>query len=263
MTYITSQPRSAAQRAAIIAAVIWQIGSTFLPALGLGEQIGDRSDAIRTLVVPSGWAFAIWGPLFLGCAVFAIWQALPAQRNNALLDKIGWYAAGATAAQGAWATYTQFYNLTALSVIIIVFSLLCLLAILRQLTTWRDPFSTGERWIAALTFSALAAWLTVASTVNIVAALKYHGVGGAEEYPKLAGAIVLIAGIIGAEAAQRSRGNPWYAAVILWAMLAIYFKNGQQVTEIALATGFSAVFVILGCGRGLKTAGNRRHWLGG
>jgi len=139
--------RSIAQRATVLLAVFVQIGSTFLPALGLGDPIGDRSDAIRTLITPSGWAFAIWGPLFLGSALFAIWQALPGQRSNQLAEAIAWPAALALAAQGVWATYTQFDNLTAISVLIILTSLGGLLACLRILTTW-DNFTAGERFIA-------------------------------------------------------------------------------------------------------------------
>ena len=102
--------RSLAQRTAIILAVVVQIGSSFLPELGLGQPIGNRSDAIRTLITPSGWAFAIWGPLFLGSTIYAIWQALPAHRHNALLARIGWPSVIALAAQGVWAIYTQFTN---------------------------------------------------------------------------------------------------------------------------------------------------------
>ena len=81
---MTITTRSPLQRIAIILAVVWQIGATFLPQLGLGDPIGDRSDSIRTLITPSGWAFAIWGPLFFGSACFAVWQALPKQAAEAM-----------------------------------------------------------------------------------------------------------------------------------------------------------------------------------
>ena len=161
MTMLTHPTRSFVQRSIIVLAVVIQIGATFLPQFGFGEPIGNRSDSIRTLITPSGWAFAIWGPLFLGSAVFAVWQALPAQRNNALLDKIAWPAAVALAAQGGWATYTQFANLTAVSAAIILTSLGGLLLCLRALSA-QDALTGGERWFAALVLSALAAWLTAA-----------------------------------------------------------------------------------------------------
>jgi hypothetical protein len=261
MTKNSAFPRSTVQRAVVLLAVVIQIGATFLPQLGFGEPIGDRSDSIRTLITPSGWAFAIWGPLFLGSAVFAIWQALPAQRSNALLNQIAWPAAIALAAQGVWATYTQFANLTAISAIIILVSLGGLLFCLRALVQ-QDALSTGERWFAALVLSALAAWLTAASIVNISATLAYYGIGGGFAYPLAAASMIAIGGVIAALAVARSRGNPWYSLVFCWALLAIYFRGGQEAQSIAWACLFSGTLVLLGMAIELAKPGNRRHWIG-
>lgn len=257
-----SHQRPSAQRIAIILAVVWQIGATFLPQLGLGEAIGDRSDSVRTLITPSGWAFAIWGPLFFGSAVFAVWQALPGQARNELVGQIGWWAAIALAAQGAWATYTQFANLTYVSAIIIAVSLVSLLAVLRTLTAYQRGFTGAERWLVALLFSALAAWLTAATIVNITASLVYHGVGGGMDYPLVTAGLILVGGVIAATAVVRSRGNPWYAAVFCWALLAISQRGGQQFDVIAMACSVAGVVVLAGLFSGLRVAANRRHWLG-
>ncbi|GAA4051355.1 hypothetical protein [Parerythrobacter jejuensis] len=254
--------RSPVQIVAILLAVIIQIGATFLPQLGFGEPIGDRSDSVRTLITPSGWAFAIWGPLFLGSALFAIWQALPKQRDSELVDRIGWSAVGALSAQGLWATYTQFANLTVISAIIIAFSLMCLLAILRVMVSFERPFTAGERWIVALVFSALAAWLTAATIVNISATLVYYGVAGGFEYPLIAAAIILVGGAIAATAVARSKGNPWYSLVFLWALLAIYFRGGQESGAIAIATAVSGVAVAAACLGALRHRDNRARWFG-
>lgn len=253
--------RSALQRAAVILAVFVQIGSTFLPALGFGDAVGTRPESIRTLITPSGWAFAIWGPLFLGSIVFAIWQALPAQRGNPLLARIGWPAAIALASQGIWATYTQFNNLTVISAIIILTSLGGLLMCLRAFSGQQE-LSAGERWLAALVLTAMAAWLTAASIVNITATLVYHGIGGGYAYPLAAAVMVVISGIIAALAVVRSRGNPWYALVFCWALLAIYYRGGQEAQSIAIACMFGAVVVLLGLFAGISKPDNRRHWLG-
>ncbi len=258
---INTIPRPAAQRIAIILAVVWQIGSSFLPMLGLGEPIGNRSDSVRTLITPSGWAFAIWGPLFFGSAVFALWQALPRQAGNALVGRIGWWAALALAAQGAWATYTQFANLTAVSAVIILVSLVGLLAILRIMVHFQRDFSLAERLIVGVTFSALAAWLTAASIVNITASLVYHGLGNGQD-GMLTAALIVVGGLIASTAVARSRGNPWYALVFCWALLAIYFKGGQQAQSIAIACAVSATLVLAAAVNGLRDAANRRRWFG-
>ncbi|TRD10804.1 hypothetical protein FGU71_02255 [Erythrobacter insulae] len=253
--------RSVFQRIAIVLAVVCQIGSTFLPAFGMGEQIGARSDSVRTLITPSGWAFSIWGPLFLGSLVFAIWQALPGQRRNALLGTIGWPAAIALAAQGVWAMYTQFNNLTVISAVIIFTSLIGLLVVLRALGE-QSYFTHKERWIVALVFSGLAAWLTAASIVNVSATLVYSGVLADGPYPLVTAIMVAIGGIIAALATVRSRGNPWYALVFCWALTAIYFRGGQEDPAIAWACIGSGIMVALAAFIGLSTPSNRRHWLG-
>ncbi|MEE4207439.1 MAG: hypothetical protein V2I39_14185 [Erythrobacter sp.] len=253
--------RPLVQRLAVILAVVVQIGATFLPDLGLGQEIGSRSESVRTLITPSGWAFAIWGPLFLGSAVFAVWQALPAQRDNALLARIAWPAAIALAAQGVWATYTQLANLTFVSALIILVSLGGLLACLRAFSRAR-VMSAGERWFAALVLSALAAWLTAASIVNISASLVYHGVGGGFANPLAAAVMVGVGGLVAALAVGRSKGNPWYALVFCWALTAIYSRGGQEAEIIATACIASGVLVLSVMLLGLARAENRRHWLG-
>jgi len=256
-----SPTRSSAQRAAIVLACIVQIGSTFLPQFGLGEPIGERSDAIRTLITPAGYAFAIWGPLFLGSAVFAIWQALPGQRDDALCRAIGWPAALALSMQGVWAIYTQFAALDVVSVAIILASLAGLLLVLRTLAQW-PRFTQAQRWIIALPFSALAAWLTAASIVNISAALAFYGWGGNFSQPLIAALMVVTGAVIAALASVRARGNPWYALVFIWALVAIAVRGGSEADSVMLAAQFGVGLMVLALAIGLARAANRRHWLG-
>ncbi|MDP4574460.1 hypothetical protein Q9K02_04830 [Qipengyuania sp. G39] len=258
----STKHRSLAQRVALVLAVVIQVGSTFLPQLGFGEPIGKQSDSVRTLVTPIGWAFGIWGPLFLLSTGFVLWQLLPAQRDNALIDRIGWYAVVALASQGVWALYTQFADLTWISVVIIATSLVSLLAILRVLTHLDRPMTGWERFLIGVTFSALAAWLTAANIVNTTAALRFHGVGAGDTYPLLAAAIVAVGGVIAALAVLRSAGNPWYALVFLWALWGIYNRGGQESGAVAVACGVSALLVVIAAIVGLRHPANRKRWLG-
>ncbi len=256
-----SAHRPLAQRLGIILAVVVQIGAGFLPRFGIGEFIGARSDAVRTLITPAGWAFAIWGPLFLLSIAFAVWQALPAQRNNALLARIGWPAAVALAAQGVWSTYTQLANLTFVSVAIILVSLGGLLIVLRALVA-APALSRGERIFAAPAFSALAAWLTAASIVNIAASLKYHGIMGADLAPLVTAVMIVIGSIIAAIAVWRSRGVPLYGLVFSWALFAINAAGGQRFAIVGYAALSGIVLVLAVTAWQLSRKDNRRHWIG-
>lgn len=262
ITQRTHISRPLAQRMAIILAVVVQIGAGFLPRFGIGEFIGTRSDAVRTLITPAGWAFAIWGPLFLLSIGFAIWQALPAQRGNAMLHRIGWAAAVALGSQGLWSTYTQLANLTFVSVLIILVSLAGLLVVLRALVA-APSLSRGERIFAAPAFSALAAWLTAASIVNIAAALKYHGIMGAEPAPVVTALMIVIGSAIAALAASGVRGTPLFGLVFTWALIAINASGGQKFAVISYAAIAGMVLVLAVTAWRLSQQSNRRHWFSG
>ena len=245
----------------VMAAAILQIAATSLPALGIGEPIGSQSDEVRSLVTPAGWAFSIWGPLFAGSIVFAVYQALPAQRYSELLARLRWPAAGAFLGNALWALYTQVFGLSAISAMIIIFTLVCLAQTYRVFASWEPAFSRRQRWLAVLPLSALAAWLTAATIVNISASLRYHGVNAGEAGPLIAAVVVLTGGIIASLALARGRGNPPYALVFLWALAAIYAAGGQRVELVAGTAVVAAILVVIGTAIGLKSAGLHR-WFG-
>lgn len=240
---------------------ILQILTPTLPLFGVGQQIGSQSDTVRTLITPAGWAFSIWGALYTGALVFAVFQALPAQRDNRLLDLVRLPAAGAFAGNAVWALYTQIYGLSAISVVIIAAALVCLLIAYRRFADWPHSFTAGQRWCAVLPLTALASWLTVATTVNIAASLRFHGVEGGSATPLIAAAVLLIAGAIGAAALLKGRGNPPYAIVFLWALSAIHAAGGQQASPVALSAGLAALMIVAATIIGLRRGG-ARHWFG-
>ncbi|MCD2316085.1 hypothetical protein LQ954_07980 [Sphingomonas sp. IC-11] len=245
---------------AVLLAAAFQILTPLLPQLGVGRPIGDQSDAVRTLITPAGWAFSIWGPLYLGSTLFAIYQLLPAQRDNPLIARIRWPAAGAFLGNGLWAAYTQVFGLSAISSAIIILTLACLVAIYRVFASGgrgtgqsgSGRLSTGERWLAYVPLSALTAWLTVATTVNIAASLRFHGVEGGAAAPMIAGAVVVVTGVIAATALIRGRGNLPFALVFLWALAAIFAAGGQEVALVAGATAVAAVLVVAGLVMGMR-----------
>ncbi|MGN7158339.1 hypothetical protein [Sphingomonas sp. SAFR-052] len=261
----TASPDSAdvvsTSRALPLVCAVAQILTPFLPMIGFGRTIGAQSNAVRTLVTPAGWAFAIWGALYTGALVFAIYQALPSQRDNPLLARLRGPAAGAFFGNALWAAYTQVAGLGVPSVAIILFTLLCLLKSYRILSTSPMGFTTGERWCAVLPLTALASWLTVASIVNIAATLRAHGVYFGGETPVVAAAIVVLGGVIAAAALVAGRGCPPYALVFFWALSAIWASGGQRSALVAIGVVVAALLVLLGTITGLRRGG-LAHWLG-
>lgn len=265
MSSLDAMPAPAATslpRLAVLLCALLQILTPLLPGFGIGQSIGSQSDSVRTLITPAGWAFSIWGALYTGSIAFSIYQALPAQRANALLTQIRWPAAGAFLGNALWAAYTQVFGLSVVSVVIIAFTLVCLLAIYRRFSLWQPEFNRGERWLAVLPLSALASWLTVATIVNIAAAMRFHGIEAGNAAAAIGAAIVIIGGVIAAAALISGRGNPPYALVFLWALAAIYAAGGREAGVIAAATAVAAALVIIGTIVGLRRGGVDRWFKG-
>lgn len=253
--------RSNVIRWVVILGAILQVAIPALPSLGIGERIGSQSDAVRTLITPAGWAFSIWGPLFTGSAAFAIYQLLPGRADDLLLARLRWPAAGAFLGNAVWALYTQSFGLSAISAAIITFTLICLLVAYRVFAGWRPGFTRTERWLVVLPLSALAAWLTAATIVNIAASLRFHGINAGETARLVSAVVVIVGGVIAALAVARGRGSPPYALVFLWALSAIYAAGGQAENAVAVAALISALLVVVGAVIGLRNA-RPGIWLG-
>ncbi|NYF33672.1 hypothetical protein [Sphingopyxis sp. JAI108] len=249
-------------RLVVLLCALAQIGAALLPALGIGTPVGDRSDTVRTLITSAGWAFSIWGALYLGSLVFALLQFTAAGRGSSLFAALRWPAAGAFLGNALWATWVQLGAIDAVSTIIIFASLASILTAYRRIVDWTGGFTAAERWGAVLPLSALAAWLTAAAIVNVAASLRYYGVdAGPDSAPLISAAVVVIGGVLAAAALARGKGNPPFALVFLWALAAIYAAGGQQSVLVAGATAIAALLVLVGASFGWRDGG-ARHWPG-
>ncbi len=261
MNQTASAPNSRVRAIAAVVFTLAQILAPLLPAIGIGNPVGEQSADTQTLITPAGWAFAIWGPLYLGTIIFAVYQLLPRHRDSALVRRIGWHFALAVLGNALWVTYTQLFSLGFPSVLIIVFTLVNLLAILRVFAS-TPAFSLSERLAVVLPLSALAGWLTAATIVNIAAALNFHGIELPGPAPLISAAILLVGGAIVAAAVVGTGGNPWYPLPFLWALWAIHQKTGQVHEEIATATIVAGVVVLATLVVMLASAERRKRYLG-
>ena len=67
-----------------------------------GQNTGEVSDRFQVYFVPAAYVFSIWGLIYIGLIVFAIFQALPAQRENPRMRSIGWWVVLGGLANSAW-----------------------------------------------------------------------------------------------------------------------------------------------------------------
>jgi len=243
-----STPGDVARQVVVVVGAVFQtIGSGLAPS---GTDVGALSDANRTLVVPADYAFAIWGPIFLLCAAYAVYQALPAQRTDALLRRIGWWTAAAFIGNGLWqATFPreQYVLAQVLIVAALAFLLVAQAGFVRAARA--EPFGPARTWLVAVPVSLILGWLTAATLVGLATTLVGIGVWERTGTVEAAvGAALLLVGAALAVAVLRgSRGAPVaglvaYGFAVLWALVAVIVN---QADDSALTTGAAAVGAVV------------------
>jgi hypothetical protein len=128
---------------------------------------GELSAKYQTIVTPAGWAFSIWGIIFVSELIWTLYQLTPAYRDSPLVrEGVSWYFIGVCAAQIAW-TLTFSFEFTSLSLVAMLSILYCLLMIVTAQYKLDGNVSSQDYWVLKFPFSIHAAWIVAASLVNM------------------------------------------------------------------------------------------------
>lgn len=109
-----------------------------------GQNTGEISDRFQVFFVPAGYVFAIWGVIYIGWIAFAVYQALPAQKESPRLRKLGYLFALSGLLNAAW-LFCWHYNQFALSVLVMLGLLGLLIASYLRLDVGRTLVGTAEK----------------------------------------------------------------------------------------------------------------------
>jgi hypothetical protein len=183
-----------------------------LPINGLNT--GQISDRFQVYFVPAGYVFAIWGVIYLGLIAFAIFQALPSQRENPRLRATGWWISLGGLANSAW-IFLWHYEQFPLTLIAMLTLLATLIVTYLRLGIGRTQVPAAETWAARLPFSIYLGWITVATVANATDVLDYVGWKGFGIAPEIWMGIVLAAVLAIAVLMNFTRRDIAYAAVLL------------------------------------------------
>lgn len=193
-----------------------------LPLNGL--TTGDISDNFDVFFVPAGYVFSIWGVIYLALLAFTVYQALPSQRDNPRLRRVGYLYALSGAANSTWIFlwHYQRFPLTLLAMLILLGSLI---AIYLRLGIGRTEVSTAERWAVRVPFSIYLGWISVATVANATSLLDFLNWGGWGIAPDIWALIMLIvaAGIAGL--VIFTRRDVAYGLVFVWAYAGIAVEH--------------------------------------
>jgi benzodiazapine receptor len=213
-----------------------------------GQTTGEISDRFQVYFVPAGYVFSIWGLIYVGLVAFAVYQALPSQRDNPRLRSLGYLFALSCVANIAW-LFLWHYEIFPLTLVAMLALLLLLIAIYLRLGIGRAQVPSAEKWLVHVPFSIYLGWITVATIANVTSLLDYLNWGGWGISPEAWTVIMLMAGVGIASAVSLTRGDVAYMLVIVWAFAGIAIKHaGTPVVAIAawVTTALVALMLVAG-----------------
>ena len=230
---------------ALIITIAVNIMSNAIPFNGL--TAGEIADSFDVYFVPAGYVFSIWSVIYLGLIAYAVFQILPAQRENPRLRQTGWWFVLSCAANSIW-LFLWHYAYFALSVVAMLTLLISLIVIYLRLGIGRQTVSSGERWLVHLPFSVYLGWITVATIANVTAYLDFINWNGFGIAPEIWTFIMLVVATAVAGLMAYNRQDIAYLLVLIWAFIGIGVEQADtpQVANAAyLAAAIVAIFVVL------------------
>ena len=238
-----------ARQFANVFAAIFQIYASYT----VGSSVGAIAQDYRSSILPATYAFAIWGPIFILCSSYALYQALPAQRENPVFRAIGWWTVGAFLANGAWSyAYTSRQFILAQAIIFagLIFAGGSYLLFGRVAPAARTTHI--DNWLIGPTLGLLFGWLTAATVVGLAGTLVAQGFGATGQAAEIRdAALLLLGGAVAFFVMIASRKEPsgaWvsFSAAVLWALVAVVVEQRSASTIITTVALVSAVLMLLG-----------------
>lgn len=205
-----------------------------------GQTMGQVSAKYPTLLTPAGYAFSIWGLIFLALAVYAVWQLLPAQSKLSLPTALAKPLTLANIATAGWVVlFAQEQILPSVAVMVLI---LALLAVVYGRTRRRIFANAAPAWVG-VPFSLFMGWISVASVINITIGLRELGWQTAEGM-----SVTLALGLLAVIVAlglliSRVFRDMVYPLVLAWALVAIWVVRLREVSELGWAALAGAVIV--------------------
>ena len=216
-------------------------------AVTYGAQIGwfgktnkEQSLRYQTLATPIGFAFAIWGPIFILQAAFAVVQIVPKYQSLAVVTEgvRYWYVAVCLAQAGWTVAFAQ--DVVWLSMAFMLLILGCLAALNYSVVraAARTPADGMHPALCYVCFRAPfllhLGWITAASFVNAnVEVVRYARNDRALQLGAAIAtiALLLLPGLYNPATSSTFASDPLYSLVLVWAFYGVHKELAKAPLE--------------------------------
>ena len=209
--------------------------------------IGEISDTYDNLFTPAGYAFAIWGLIFLMLIAYALFQirrTFFSTKDPSFIKQTGWWLAIANILNACWVVAFT-YDYIGLSVLVMLGILISLLQIIRK--------TNMERWDAPIEIIAFvwwpiciySGWITVATIANFSAFFASIDLMGSES-TQIIWTIIMIVIAVGINLFMIvNRNMREFALVAAWALIAIFMRHQDTIAAISYTALVGAILLFV------------------
>lgn len=250
----------------LVAAVAMPVVAWMSQRGWFGPDNGTISDRYPTLLVAAGYAFSIWGLIFLGDVVFGVWQlrrAPVADRDHDDVARARPLALVGFAATAAWMpVFSQ--QIFWLALVLIWVALACILGSALLVSGAIPPPSgpapsraprvgrssapppaveRADTIAAWLPLSLHAGWLSLAAYLNTAQVVVAYRLAPTTDMLPWSLPLLATAAALLLAANHLMRGNAAYVAAVVWGLVGVHVAQRSSDLPGAVAASWTAVAI--------------------
>jgi benzodiazapine receptor len=229
---------------AVLAVVQVAAGPLTMLALGPSSNNAAISDANTSPVTPAGYAFSIWGLIYLACLAFAVYQLLPGQRGQEVHRRSGWWLAAAFFCSAVWLPIFGTRTLW-LAQVVIVALVFCLVMAVVNLSRCGPAAAWRERLLLRLPATLYLGWATLASSAGF--GTTFRSLGMPERAGWVTGvsvALIAAAAAVSLFVVTRETATVGFVFTACWALIGIVVATFESPVRFAALAAFAVLIAV-------------------
>ncbi len=211
-----------------------------------GNTVGGVSDIYNSLFAPAGYAFAIWGIIYLLLTGFAVFQLISAYRKHSdaeFILQIGPWISINSLANIGWIFAWLSENI-GISLILMLVILTTHIIMIRRLNMerWKAPFAlVAFVWWPIGVYSGWIAVATIANVASYLVSIEWIALFSATSWTVIMIIIAVLLNLL----IIHLRNMREFAAVAVWALIAIAVRHWDSIPVIQWTAFTGAVFLLI------------------
>ena len=212
-----------------------------------GETMATISAKYQNLFTPAGYAFSIWGLIYLGLFGFVVYFGpflKQTREKEEVISKVGWWFSVSCLANCLW-VITWLYDYTFVTIFLMLLLFVSLLQIIQNTRTIAFESNLKKLAFLKLPFHLYAGWISVALIADVAAYLTKIGWDGfgisATAWTLIMFVVALVIHLLMIWQCRM----PAFGLVAAWALIAIAVANKGMNSVLYTAAMVVAIIVLL------------------